>query len=333
MMQELIQSLIFRFYAIFAPLVILEGVGYFLYISYFELYLQGKTISIESLFTALNTALAFEAISLSFAYIARGLNIAQSLAIPWNALFLMEQLSLASAQYCYAIYSYKRSSSLLRSVYSARFQKRLHVLVSVLPLFFIIPIIPSIWLLISPDQATETADLIPSAMQICGQFLSALCILTLDIVFLNAFMLTLAKTHDDDSDAVSPEFRIIASHGIAGCVVCFVSLGLYAATVGISSLVVKTLLIAASHGLLNVVLCILFLMKVRIMRVKDITRTERTTTQPIPNSFPSANTQAIQQPNATEMLKINTSTASVSKTSMAMDNSYLTRNGTSFSLK
>ncbi|ORY26423.1 hypothetical protein BCR33DRAFT_726286, partial [Rhizoclosmatium globosum] len=226
---------------------------------------RNKELNWKNIMTPVNVPLLLGTISLCGAYTARGINSSKSLDIPWGYLFTFEQFFFATGELCYLRYSFKRSASLIRTVFSPSLQKGMGYMMALSPILVYFPLIPAVWRAFGPD--TSEGSIISNTLNFVGQILAGASICILDALFIVAFLRSLARTHLKGENP-NPEFHIIATYGMFACICCFASLALYISGILSEEIEIRAILELVAHITLDFVLLLMFLMKIAILRVK-----------------------------------------------------------------
>ncbi|ORY26422.1 hypothetical protein BCR33DRAFT_794546 [Rhizoclosmatium globosum] len=229
-----------------------------------EPYSKATQTAIVAIYIVFSTiALTLGCFSLLGLYIVRALNSSISLEIPWGTLFTLEQFFLATAETSYIYYSFRRSQKLVKSVFGPRLVKIITWSAALSPMCFYLPLISSI---LQAADATAPLSLI-NWIEFIAEIIAGLTASIIDFLLVCAFSVYLRRTRLE-GEAVNKEFTIIASAGIFGSIICFVSIGLYIVATLNSDVAIHASMTASSHVILKLLVTSQFLMKVLLYRVK-----------------------------------------------------------------
>ncbi|ORY48869.1 hypothetical protein BCR33DRAFT_713984 [Rhizoclosmatium globosum] len=252
-------------YAIFAVLSFIQWLLYLVFILHYEIKKRDRKFEWTKLFTPFNIPLVIGSPCLVGAYAVNAVNLTSDLTLPWNFLFFLQQVFMATMISSYVFYSWKRSGKLVRSIYAPSVYKFMYYMVLVSPAVFYIPIIPAFWRMVAPDPTPREA--LSNDFWFISVIVSGFTCCILDFVFVIAFVKNVVQSflHRED---VEPEFWIVSVHGILANFFCFLSLGMYVWAGSVLTIEEKMILDTAAEGIWIIISTVLFSMKIILYRQK-----------------------------------------------------------------
>ncbi|KAI9348635.1 hypothetical protein BDR26DRAFT_915750 [Obelidium mucronatum] len=252
-------------YASMAGITLLQWCFYFYFIIHHEIKGRTRKFAWTKVFTPLNIPLVLGTSALMGVYITRAVNLSYSLSVDWGVLFTLEELLQSSVIWSYIFYSWRRSGKLLRSVFSPIVYKSMYYMVSISPIVFYLPVVPALWRMIGPDPTQ--GQLASLEFSLYSNILMGSTCALLDLVFVVAFIKNLLLSFLQ-GDEVNREFLIVSVHGAVACLLCFLTVGVYAVSGVVESRGMKAVVVCASQGLFNLVSVALFSMKFSLYKQK-----------------------------------------------------------------
>ncbi|ORY26421.1 hypothetical protein BCR33DRAFT_50326 [Rhizoclosmatium globosum] len=226
-----------------------------------EIPLQGKDLTLASIFSPINVLLLLGCVSLMTIYIVRAINCSISLDVGVGTLFTIEQFCLATCETCYIFFSFKRSSKLFKIVLGYWAHSFIWYLTVLSPICFYSTLIPSLWPAAMPSSTKYAVFM--------TEVVAGSCVAIIDCLFVWAYITFIRRTHID-GEAPNEEFSVVAHTGMMACCTVFLSTILYGASFAFADIRKHVVLVASSQAVLVVLPMIQFRMKVLLFKIRGM---------------------------------------------------------------